>query len=129
MRQAGVLAAAGIVALQQMTGRLAEDHARARRLAAGLANLPGVQLDPGTPYTNMIFLNLAENEMAGDILPAGQRGHAGRFLTQQLEQLGIKVGVAGRNRFRLVTHYWIDDQAVDRTIQAFTDVLQPVLVG
>jgi threonine aldolase len=129
MRQAGVLAAAGIVALQQMTGRLAEDHARARRLAAGLADLPGVQLDPGTPYTNMIFLNLAENEMAVGILPAGQRGHAGRFLAQQLEQRGIKVGVAGRNRFRLVMHYWIDDRAVDRTIQAFTDVLQPVLVG
>jgi threonine aldolase len=57
MRQAGVLAAAGIIALEKMRDRLAEDHARARRLAECLANLPDLVLDPGTPQTNMIFLS------------------------------------------------------------------------
>src|SRR5512142_321428 len=60
MRQAGVLAAAGIVALEKMTGRLAEDHARARRLADGLRENDCVVLDPGTPATNMVFFNLGE---------------------------------------------------------------------
>src|SRR5512140_2900856 len=59
MRQAGVLAAAGIVALEKMTTRLSEDHARARRLAEGLRNNECVVLDPGTPATNMVFFNLA----------------------------------------------------------------------
>lgn len=58
MRQAGILAAAGIVALDTMVGRLTEDHARAKRLAQGLKAVPGLVMDPGTPYTNMIFCEL-----------------------------------------------------------------------
>ena len=60
MRQAGVLAAAGIVALQTMVDRLAEDHARARRLADGLRTIPGLELDPATPASNMVFVNLRD---------------------------------------------------------------------
>src|SRR5512140_854706 len=59
MRQAGILAAAGIVSLEKMTGRLAEDHARARKLADGLRENDCVVLDPGTPATNMVFFNLS----------------------------------------------------------------------
>ena len=59
MRQAGVLAAAGIVALETMVDRLAEDHANARRLAEGLAALPGVVLDPAQVQTNIVILELA----------------------------------------------------------------------
>ena len=59
MRQAGVLAAAGVVALECMVDRLVEDHVRARRLASGLAKIPGLALDPGSPYTNMVFVELA----------------------------------------------------------------------
>ena len=55
MRQAGILAAAGIVALETMVERLADDHRRARMLAEGLKEIPGIVLDPGTPYTNMVF--------------------------------------------------------------------------
>ena len=55
MRQAGILAAAGIVALETMVERLADDHRRARMLAEGLKEIPGIALDPGTPYTNMVF--------------------------------------------------------------------------
>lgn len=57
MRQAGILAAAGIVALESMVDRLTEDHARASRLARSLEKIPGITLDPGTPYTNMLYLS------------------------------------------------------------------------
>ena len=112
MRQAGILAAAVIVALESMIDRLAEDHARAKRLAAGLAKIPGLVLDPGTPYTNMIFLNLAEN------VPLGTKE-----VVERLAVYGVKVGVAGSRRFRLVTHYWIDDEAVERAVAAFAAAL------
>jgi threonine aldolase len=128
MRQAGVLAAAGIVALEHMTGRLAEDHARARRLASGLAQIPGILLDPGTPYSNMIFFKLAPEDLAEATVPAGWQDGLIHYVAEQLEKRGVRVGIAGTNRFRLVTHYWIDDLAVDRVIQAFVDVLQPEVV-
>ncbi len=112
MRQAGILAAAGIVALETMIDRLAEDHARARRLAEGLGKIPGVALDPGTPQTNMVFCSLSE-----DIpLSAAQTA-------RRLNALGVRVGVVAERRFRLVTHYWIDDAGVDRAVQAFREVL------
>jgi threonine aldolase len=113
MRQAGVLAAGGIVALETMTTRLGEDHQRAARLAQGLASIPGVILDPGTPYTNMIFCSLGESIP----LTASE-------VAAQLKKRGTLVGVVGSRRFRLVTHYWIDDAAVEQTITAFRDVLR-----
>lgn len=109
MRQAGVLAAAGIVALESMVDRLQEDHVRAECLAQGLARLPGVSLDAGSPYTNMIFLSVAGGD-AEDI--------AGR-----LAERGVRVGVVGPGHFRLVTHYWIDDTAVEKAIQVFQQVI------
>ena len=113
MRQAGVLAAAGLVALETMVDRLAEDHARARNLASRLQALPGMILDPGSPYTNMVFLSLAED------VPLDGRSFAARLVEQ-----GVKVGVVGARRFRLVTHCWIDDVAVERAWRAFEAVLQ-----
>lgn len=112
MRQAGVLAAAGIVALQTMVDRLAEDHARARALADGLRQIPGLVLDPGTPATNMVFLNLA----ADVPLDAAQTA-------ERLAALGVLVGVTGARRFRLVLHYWVDDAGVQRAIESFRQVL------
>jgi threonine aldolase len=112
MRQAGVLAAAGIVALETIVDRLAEDHARARALARGLSAIPGLSLDPGGPHTNMVYVNLSTD------LPLTARQVAAR-----LAALGVLVGVAGERRFRLVTHYWIDDRAVEQTIQAFGQAL------
>jgi threonine aldolase len=113
MRQAGVLAAAGIVALETMVDRLAEDHARARTLASRLQAMPGMVLDPGSPYTNMVFVSLAED------VPLDGRSFAARLVEQ-----GVKVGVVGARRFRLVTHCWIDDVAVERAWRAFEAVLQ-----
>ena len=113
MRQAGVLAAAGIVALQKMTKRLDEDHARARNLAEGLSENRGVVLDAGTPATNMIYFDLAPNVKS-----------SADEITAKLKDRGILVGPAGERRFRLVTHYWIDDEAVERAVAAFAEELQ-----
>ncbi len=113
MRQAGVLAAAGIVALESMVDRLAEDHVRAKALAARLQSLPGLILDPGSPYTNMVFVSLAE-EVPLD----------GTQFASRLSELGVKVGVVGSRRFRLVVHYWIDDAAVERAAGAFEAVVR-----
>jgi threonine aldolase len=113
MRQAGVLAAAGIVALETMVDRLADDHRRAKTLAKGLSSLPGLVLDPGSPYTNMLFLSLAETS---PLTPAS--------LIELLAQRGIRVGHVSERRFRLVTHYWIDDPAVEKVVSAFNEIMK-----
>jgi len=112
MRQAGVLAAAGIVALEHMTGRLVEDHRRARLLAQGLESIRGLVLDPGTPQSNMVFCTLAE----GVSTDAPQ-------VAATLAGGGVRVGTVGKQRFRLVTHYWISDEDVARAVEAFRTVL------
>ncbi len=112
MRQAGILAAAGIVALQKMVSRLGQDHMRARHLAEGLSEIPSLVLDPGTPATNMIFFNLTERVK----LSTAQ-------VEAEMKKKGVLVHASDERRFRLVTHYWIDDQAVDRTVEAFRAVL------
>jgi threonine aldolase len=117
MRQAGVLAAAGIVALETMVERLVDDHLRARRLAYGLANLPGVCIDMGTPYTNMVFISLDEKARFG----ASQ-------VAQMLAERGVRVGLTGGRQFRLVTHCWIDDAGVEQAVQAFAEVLQEAMI-
>lgn len=112
MRQAGIIAAAGIVALEKMVDRLAEDHTRARALAEGLAKVPGILVEYNPPPSNMLFLNLA----------AGVKQTPAQ-VAEKLLQYGVKVGVVGVNRFRLVVHYYIDDEGVKRTIDAFSKVL------
>jgi threonine aldolase len=112
MRQAGVLAAAGIVALETMVERLADDHARARRLAEGLRRIPGLSLDPGSPYTNMIFVNLAP-----------ETGLEAAEAAKRLKKYNVLVGVVGARRFRLVTHCWIDDDSIDQATAAFSAIL------
>jgi len=108
MRQAGILAAAGIVALEKMVPRLGEDHVRARKLAEGLRKNRGFVLDEGTPATNMVFLNLAD-----DIPLTAEE------VAKKIKEKGVLVGVTGARRFRLVTHYQINDTAVERVVEAF----------
>jgi threonine aldolase len=112
MRQAGVLAAAGVVALETMVSRLAEDHNRARRLAHALAAIPGIVVERIDPPTNMVFVGLAD-EVKVD---APQ-------VVQRLLEYRVKVSAVSSRRFRLVTHYWVDDEGIDRTVQAFRCVL------
>jgi len=112
MRQAGVLAAAGIIALEKMSLRLEEDHARARKLAEGLANIPGLELDFGLPPSNMVFASLKPFI-----------DHNARDIADILTKDGIRVGVVAERRFRLVTHYWITDEAVNKTLSSFSQIL------
>jgi threonine aldolase len=112
MRQAGVLASAGIVALETMTGRLSEDHARARNLALGLRQVPGLVLDQEIPATNMVFLSLDPSVKS-----------KAEEVADNLKEHGILIGVTGARSFRLVLHYWINDSGVDQTIAGFRSVL------
>ena len=113
MRQAGVIAAAGLVALDEMIDRLPEDHARARRLAEGLAEIPGVSVDLDTVQTNIVIFR-----PPADLDPT-------RVVTALLDR-GIRVSNYGTRGLRMVTHYQIDDEAVDRALNALRDVLAPV---
>lgn len=112
MRQVGIVAAAGIISLEKMTKRLHEDHARAKKLANGLRQVDGLIVDANSPYTNMVYLNLSENVQTD-----------AHLITQKMKDNGVLVDPENPRRFRLVTHYWIDDQAVEKTISAFQRVL------
>lgn len=113
MRQAGVLAAAGIVALEQMVDRLAEDHTRAARLAEGLAQLSGVSPENLPPPSNMVYLSItSESPLDAEMLAKALRGE------------GVKVGPVGKNRIRLVLHHGISDGDVDRTVEVFRKTLR-----
>ncbi len=112
MRQVGMVAAAGIISLEKMTKRLAEDHTRAKKLAEGLRRVNGLAVDTSSPYTNMVYLNLSED------VPINAHQ-----ITQKMKDLGVLVDPENARRFRLVTHYWIDDTAVEQAVSAFQRVL------
>jgi threonine aldolase len=112
MRQAGVLAAAGIVALDTMVERMAEDHANAKRLARGLATLPGIILDVDRIQTNIVIFELAPGSLSPADVVAG------------LGARGVKIGAIGGRRFRAVTHYGIEGAEIDAALTAIADVLK-----
>ena len=116
MRQAGVLAAAGIIAIERMSGRLGEDHARAQQLATGLAEIGGLEIDPGSPHTNMVFANLAKSVTVD----------APR-ITAMFKDKGILTHETGSRRFRFVTHYWIDSDAVKKTLVAWREIYADII--
>jgi threonine aldolase len=111
MRQAGVLAAAGIVALETMVDRLADDHANARRLADGLARLPGIILDPARVVTNIVIFELAADALSPADLIAG------------LAERAVKLGDIGGRKFRAVTHYGLEASDIDYSLGAFQVVI------
>jgi threonine aldolase len=103
MRQAGIIASAGIVALNTMVERLAEDHANARRLARGLAKIKGIILEqPDTP-TNIVFFSLS-------------RDIAVSQFNQGLEKAGVKISHRGDNLYRAVTHYGVSSLDIDKAL-------------
>jgi threonine aldolase len=102
-----VLTAAGLYALDHHVERLAEDHARARRLADGLASLPGVSgLDPALVETNIVIWEVED-------APAWQAALAGR---------GVRVGALGPRRMRAVTHLDVDDAGIETALAAMAEV-------
>jgi threonine aldolase len=107
MRQAGFLAAAGIVALEQMVNRLADDHRHARILAEGLAEIPGLRLSFGLPQTNMVFAEITEKV-----------GKTGEQVIEDLKAENILIGNVGLRNFRMVTHYWVNDGEIEKTLKA-----------
>jgi threonine aldolase len=112
MRQAGIIAAAGIYALENMINRLPEDHRRAKVLAEGLAGIPGVKLNKGYPQTNMVFF-----KFTNDVRKTPHE------IKDRITQKGILTGLSGPDEFRLVTHRWIGDDDVEKTIAAFNEVI------
>lgn len=112
MRQAGIIAAAGITALEVMPQRLREDHRRAALLAEKMAQIPGVRLLYGMPRTNMVYIELDESVR----LSCAE-------ITAQMEKRGIWLMSEHPAQFRLVTHYWVSDEDVARTAAAFAEVL------
>lgn len=111
MRQAGVLAAAGIVALEQMVDRLAEDHANARRLALGLAEIDGVSVDATSVQTNIV--------MFGFTSPAVDLGR----VREALATRGVLVNAMDAARFRAVTHYGVSRDDIDQALVALGDIM------
>ncbi|ATY81472.1 low-specificity L-threonine aldolase [Aeromonas veronii] len=107
MRQAGILAQAGLFALEQHVTRLADDHRRAKRLAERLAALPGIELDLSLVQSNMVFLRLREGESAPLLAFMKERG----------------ILFSGYGELRLVTHLQINDDDIEEVIDAFTEYL------
>jgi threonine aldolase len=107
LRQAGIVAAAGLYALDRNVERLAEDHANARALAHGLAELPGVTIDPSTVETNIVIFEV-------DRAPAR---------ASELADAGVDIGALDARRMRAVTHLDVDRAGIERALQAFRTVL------
>ena len=111
MRQAGILAAAGIVALKEMTERLVEDHRNARRLAEGLSELKGLAIDPDLVKTNIVFFEITNDNFSEE------------QFAQALSSEGVRVLPIGNRRLRAVTHYHITEKDIDFALTAFKKVL------
>jgi threonine aldolase len=110
MRQVGILAAAGIVALERMVDRLAEDHVNARRLAEGLAKMPGLGIDLATVQTNIVILRVERGAAATAELV---KGCAARK---------VKVHATGAATIRCVTHKDVDAEDISRALEAFREL-------
>jgi threonine aldolase len=115
MRQAGVIAAAGLVALDTMIDRLAEDHANARALAEGLGLIAGINVRPVKRRTNMVVFDLD-----------GDARSAARFASE-LKERDVLAGVRGPSSFRAVTHYGISRADVDRAVSAASEAAAEAL--
>ena len=108
MRQAGVIAAAGLVAIETMSERLTEDHARAQTLAKNLVDVPGINLELSSVQTNMVYFEVDD---ASD-------------LVAKIQERGVYSNALGPTTVRLVTHYQIDDDDVEKASNIISEVLE-----
>lgn len=111
MRQVGVLAAAGLVALEESPPKLHDDHANARRLAEGLAELPGVEIDPERVVTNVVLFDVAGTGRAADAVCA------------RLKERGVLASGFGTS-IRMVTHYDASRADIDQALAALREVVK-----
>jgi threonine aldolase len=102
MRQAGIIAAAGLYALDHHVERLADDHANARRLAIGLSEIPGLEVDPANVETNIVLVGCAD----------------ATALVRLLAERGVRVGAVDEHTVRMVTHLDVDEAGIERAIAA-----------
>lgn len=112
MRQVGVIAAAGLISLEKMTKRLDQDHARAKKMYAGLKQVSGLVLE-AQPKSNMVYFDIASHISLTD-----------NQIVAEIKKYGVIVDWASSRRFRLVMHYWVDDAGVEKTVKAFAEVLK-----
>jgi threonine aldolase len=110
MRQAGIIAAAGIVALDKMVDRLADDHRNARIMAEGCAKADGLKVDLARVQSNMVVLDV--NEVTSDEM----------LFCSKLKEKGVLTGSVGKGRIRLVTHYGIERVDVDKALDVIRNV-------
>lgn len=111
MRQAGVLAAAGIVALNEMVDRLADDHANARKLADGLAEMPGLSIDPSLIKTDIVYFEVIREDLTV------------QDLIKRLDEQGVRMLPVGPGRIRAVTHYHITSEDIDYALGVFSKMM------
>jgi threonine aldolase len=112
MRQAGIIAAAGIVAMEEMIDRLAEDHANARHLAEEIAQIDGLAIEVARVQTNILFFDLVDHRLTADDFIA------------RLRAKGVLLHHAGPTRFRMVTHYGIGAADIATSIAALRAVME-----
>ncbi len=110
MRQAGVIAAAGIVALTEMVDRLAEDHANARRLADGLAQIPGIEIRTDFVHTNIVYFDVVNGMSAAEV-------------TERARAAGVLMLPTGPQRIRAVTHYGIEEGDIEEALDVIRHVM------
>jgi threonine aldolase len=112
MRQAGILAAAGIVALTEMVDRLADDHENAKKLAEGLSNIKGLSIDPNLVSTNIVYIEVTK------------KGMTAAMLAESLRSRGIRLLPTGPGRLRAVTNYHVTSSDIDYALDIFLEILK-----
>jgi threonine aldolase len=117
MRQAGIIAAAGIVAITEMVERLADDHVNAKWLAEGLSQLEGIHVDPATVQTDIVIFELTHPTLT----PAQ--------LSASLKERGVLLNPIGGSRLRAVTNYEVSADDIERTLTIFAQVLETAPTG
>ena len=113
MRQAGILAAAGLVALEETPKLLHRDHENARHLAEGLARIPGVSIDPKKVVTNILIFDVKGT------------GRSAADVVADLAKKNVLCSPTGKFTIRMVTHYDVDRSAMDRALSVIAGVLSP----
>jgi threonine aldolase len=112
MRQAGIIAAAGITALEDLVDRLKEDHENARRLAQGIAGISGLSIEPEKVQTNIIYFEINEGRMTAEELVA------------KLDKKGVKMLSLEARQLRAVTHYGISAEDIDAALEALSEAMK-----